>query len=155
MRRSKKKYKRPQILWNKVQIERDKGLKRKFGLVRKKEIWSAETLLRKYRRLARKLVGVRNKKEEKILLTKLIESGILEKGAVLDDVLGMSVEDILGRRLQTILVKKEMVNTPKQARQFIVHGHVRINNRLSKSPSRLILRKEETHIQLSDKIKGV
>ncbi len=154
MRKSKKKYKRPRILWNTARIEKDKELKMKFGLVRKKEIWSAETLLRKYRRLARKLVGVKNEENEKVVLTKLIGMGMLEKGAVLDDVLGMNVEDILNRRLQTVLVKKGLANTPKQARQLVVHGHVRIAERTSKSPGRLILRDEEDKLQISEKIKG-
>jgi small subunit ribosomal protein S4 len=154
MRKSKKKYKRPAILWDKARIERDKELKRKFGIVRKKEIWSAETLLRKYRRLARKLVGERNEEEEKILITKLTNLGILKKGAVLDDVLGMTVEDILGRRLQTVLTQKGLANTPMQARQFVVHGHVRIDGRLAKSPNRLILQSEEEKIAVGEKVKG-
>jgi len=154
MRKSKKKYKRPQILWDKPRIERDKELKKKFGIVRKKEIWSAETLLRKYRRLARKLVGEKNEEEEKVLITKLTNLGILKKGASLDDVLGLTVEEILGRRLQTLLAQKGLANTPMQARQFVVHGHVRIDGRLAKSPNRLILQSEEDKIEISEKVKG-
>ncbi len=153
MKRSKKKYKRPMILWDKARIERDKELKDEFGLVRKKEIWNAETFLRKYRRLARRLVSVNDKEQEKILINKLIRLGILEKGDGLDDVLGLVEEDILRRRLQTIVHKNGFANTPSQARQLIVHGHIKIGNRRAKSPSRIVLKSEEDIIELSEKMK--
>ncbi len=152
MKRSKKRYKRPKKLWDKERIEKDKELKKKFGLVRAHEIWIAETLLRKYRRLARRLVATRDKEAEKILIGKLVKIGILDKGAKLEDVLGLNEEDMLERRLQTVVFKRGLVNTPMQARQAIAHGHVRINGRRSTSPSRLVLKEEEAKIEVSQKI---
>jgi len=153
MKKSKKKYKRPRILWNTARIEREKILKRNYGLVRAREIWSAETLLRKYRRLARRLVGVRDKDAEKVLLKKVTDVGFLEKDAGLDEVLGLTVENILDRRLQTVVFKKGLANTPMQARQIIVHGHVKVNGRKSTSPSRLVLKEDESKIEVSTKMK--
>jgi len=152
MKKSKKKYKRPKILWNTARIERAKILKKDYGLVRAREIWSAETFLRKYRRLARRLVGVKDKDAEKILIKKVIDVGFLEKGSGLDEILELTVENILDRRLQTVVFKKGLANTPMQARQIIVHGHVRINGRRSKSPSRLVLKDEESKIEVSKKM---
>lgn len=149
MRRFKKKYKRPQIIWDSARIARDTELKKSFGLTRKQEIWKAETLLRKYRRMARSLVATRDKEAEKALLTKLVNLGLLEKGAGLDDVLGMSVENILGRRLQTILVRKGVATTPAQARQLIVHGHVKIGGRKATNPSTMVPKEEEGRIEVS------
>jgi len=148
MRRFKKKYKRPKVIWNKARIERDKELKKKFGLLRKHEIWAAETLLRKYRRLARRLAATKDKKTEKELIEKLAKFGLLEKGADLDDVLSLAVEDILGRRLQTIIFKNGLANTPKEARQLIVHGHVKIIGRRANYPSYLVPKSEEDKIEV-------
>ena len=151
MRRSKKTYKRPQKMWNKARIERDKKLKKEFGLVREREIWRAETMLRKYRRLAREAAAAKDKDKEKGLLTKLIRMGVLEKGSTLDDVLGLTVENILERRLQTIVFKLGLTNTPKQARQMIAHGHIKVDRRKSRYPSRIILKEEENKIEVIKK----
>lgn len=148
MRRSKKTYKRPRMMWDKARIERDKNLKKEFGLLREREIWRAETMIRKYRRLARQVVATKNKERGKELLAKLTKMGVLEKGATLDDVLGLTVENILERRLQTIVAKRGLANTPKQARQMIVHGHVKVNGRKSKYPSRIVLKDEESKIKI-------
>ena len=138
-------------MWSKTRIERDKKLKKDFGLIREREIWKAETMLRKYRRLARRLVATRNKEMEKELLTKLARMGILKKGASLDDVLGLTVETILERRLQTVVFKLGLASTQKQARQRIAHGHIRVNGRKSKHPGRIILKEEEGKIEVIKK----
>jgi small subunit ribosomal protein S4 len=151
MRKSKKTYKRPRKMWDKARIEHDKKLKKDYGLVREREIWRAETMLRKYRRLARELVGTRDKEKEREIISNLVKMGILEKGAALDDVLGLSVENILERRFQTVVFKRGLANTPKHARQMIVHGHVKISGRVYKYPSRIILKSEEDKIEVIKK----
>lgn len=148
MRRLKKKYKRPKIIWNKARIARDKKLKEDFGLVRAREIWKAETMLRKYRRMARRLAATKDKKMERELVDKMERLGFLEKGAGLDDVLGMAVETILERRLQTIVFKRGSAHTPKEARQMIVHGHVKIGDRRTSYPSYLVPKIEEDKIEV-------
>ena len=148
MRKLKKKYKRPKIIWNKARIARDKKLKKDFGLVRAREIWKAETMLRKYRRMARRLAATKDKKMERELVDKMERLGFLERGAGLDDVLGMAVETILERRLQTIVFKKGSAHTPKEARQMIVHGHVKIGDRKASYPSYLVLKIEEDKIEV-------
>jgi len=148
MRRFRKKYKRPQIMWDSARIARDNELKKTFGLTRKQEIWKAETLLRKYRRLARSLVAARDKQAEKDLLTKVVNLGLLDKGAGLDDVLGMNVENVLGRRLQTILIRSGAATTPTQARQLIVHGHVKIGGRKATHPSAIVPKADEDKIEI-------
>lgn len=146
MRKSKKKYKRPKAIWNKAMIERDRELKKAFGLSKKHEIWKAETLLRKFRRLARRLAATKDKRTERELIEKLARLGILSHGAGLDDVLGLTVENILDRRLQTIVFKRGFAKTPKEARQLIVHGHVKIGDRKASYPSYLVPKSEEDKI---------
>lgn len=148
MRKSKKKYKRPKVIWNKARIARDKKLKKDFGLVRAHEIWKAETMLRKYRRMARGLAATKDKKMERDLVNKLEGLGFLEKSAGLDGVLGMTVEDLLERRLQTIVFKNGSARTQKEARQMIVHGHVKIGGRKTSYPSYLVPKIEEDKIEV-------
>jgi len=148
MKKSRKKYEKPVRRWDKERIEKEKELLKKFGLRRKKEIWRAEALVRKFRRLARKLIASPNKEEEKILIKKLASLGILKEDANVNDVLRLNVEDILKRRLQTIVAEKGLANTIKQARQLIVHGKVKIGERKVVYPSYLVRVDEEDKIQV-------
>jgi len=148
MKRQKKKYERPLKPWDKERIEKEKNLLKDFGLRRKGEIWKSEALLRKYRRLARNLAARKDKEKEKILIEKLTKMGLLEKNAGLDDVLSLTIENILERRLQTIVFRKGLANTSKQARQLIVHGKITLNQRKISYPSYLVEREEENKIQV-------
>jgi len=153
MRIQKKKYERPLKPWDKTRIETEKKLSKEYGLRRKKEIWRAESILRNYRRLARTLAAKKDKEMEKTLLDKLFRMGLIEKNASLDDVLVLTVEKILDRRLQTLVLKKGLANTSKQARQFIVHGHIALDGRRVKWPSTLIKKGEEKKISFYGKSK--
>lgn len=148
MRKLRKKYKRPLMLWDKERIEREREILKNFGLKKKREIWIAETLLRKFRRMARKLAAKKDKAEEKALVQKLIGLGLLDAGASLDNVLDLNLEKMLERRLQTIVYRKGLANTPKQARQFVVHGYVRIDGRKVVYPSYIVPKIEESKIQV-------
>ncbi|WP_423792264.1 30S ribosomal protein S4 [Methanocaldococcus indicus] len=149
-RRYKKKYETPNHPWIKERIEREKELCRKYGLRRKREVWKAETILRKYRRQARRLIGDRSEQaliEEKQLFDVLRKYGILIKdNPTLDDVLSLTVEDILDRRLQTFVFRKGLARTPRQARQLIIHGHIAVNGRVVTVPSYMVKVEEEDKI---------
>ncbi len=138
MKKQKSKFERPRRPWDKVRIEEEKKIMQNYGLRRKKEIWREESILRNYRRLARSLAAVRDKEKEKILLGKLFRMGMISKEAGLDDVLVLTVENILDRRFQTIVFKKGLAKNLKQARQYIVHGHIAFEGRRIKWPSMLI-----------------
>jgi len=147
MKRFRKKYKRPRRPWDKKLLEEERKIMVEFGLRRKKELWRAKEELRKYRRMARDLNARRDKEKEKVLIQKLYRLGLLpSSSATLDDVLSLTVKDLLDRRLQTIVYKKGLANTIKQARQFIVHGHVKVNGRRIVYPSYLVSRDEEDKI---------
>jgi len=68
------------------------------------------------------------------------------EGAGLDDVLALDVEAVLQRRLQTLVYVKGLANTPRQARQFIVHGHMAVGPRRVDIPGYLVRREEEDAI---------
>ena len=142
-RKSRKKYNTPPHPWNAERIKNENKLMTKYGLKNKKEIWKADTLVRRYSREARYLLGfdMDQMQDEKLeLLGHLARTGVLPEGAALEEVLNLTVEDILRRRLQTIVYKKGLARTPKEARMFVVHGK-KIN-----SPSYVVLKGQEDEI---------
>ncbi len=147
---NRKKYDTPKHPWEADRIKEEWELQKKYGLKNKREIWKAKSLLRNFRGQARKLQAKlrygnpQAEKEQKLLFDKLISLGILnEANATLDAVLSLTVEDILRRRLQTIVYLKGLARTPKQARQFIVHGHIAIGDKKVTIPSYLVRKEEE------------
>lgn len=147
MRKIKKTLKRPLRPWDKERIGEEKKLLQKYGLRRKGEIWRAESILRNYRRRARIISAKNDKEGEKILLDKLYKEGILEKRDVdLGAVLDLKIDDILKRRLQTIILSKSLSQTPLQARQLITHGHIAIDGRRVIFPGFLVPRDIEGKI---------
>ena len=64
----------------------------------------------------------------------------------LDDILSLTVRDFLERRLQTLVFRKGLAKTPKQARQLIVHGFIAVNGIKQVSPGRLVRADEEDKI---------
>jgi small subunit ribosomal protein S4 len=87
-------------------------------------------------------------REEKKLLTSLNRQGLVAEGAALDDILNLTVEDVLGRRLQSLIFKKGMAISPLHARQLVVHGHVVIGDRSITIPGYMVQRQEEGSIKL-------
>ncbi len=156
MRKIGKKYKKPLRPWDKERIEEEKKLLQRYGLRRKREIWKAGSILRNYRRRARIIAAQNNKEDEKILLDRLYKLGILEKRDVdLGVVLGLKIDDILKRRLQTIILDKGLANTTLHARQLIAHGHIEIDGRRFIFPSYLVPRDVEGKITYHSSFKPV
>lgn len=148
-RKQRKKYESPRFPWRTDALQRELTLLGQYGLRNKRELWRHKTMLSNFRGIARSLLGMsaeERKKLEEQLLSKLHRLGILPEAAGLDDVLDLRVEDILERRLQTIVFRKGLTNSPHQARQFVVHGHVAIEGRKVSTPSYLVLKNEEDKI---------
>lgn len=147
---NRKKYETPKHPWEADRIKEEWELQKKYGLKNKREIWKAKSILRNFRGQARELQAKlrygdpQAEKQQKLLFKKLTKLGILnEANATLDAVLSLTVEDILRRRLQTVVYLKGLARTPKQARQFIVHGHIAIGDRKVTIPGYLVRVEEE------------
>ncbi len=137
----KKTYKKPQHPWQKDRIEEERKLMQEYGLKNKKEIWKANSLLRKYTKQAKKLIGLTTPQaeaEKSQLLKKLLGLGLIKEGAKIEDVLAISLQNILDRRLQTIVYKNKLARSVRQARRFITHGHISVDNRKVTVPSFLV-----------------
>jgi len=134
-------YETPNHPYQGERISEETGLSGKYGLKNKEELWRAQSELRQYRREARRLIGaaggdaVAAADEGEEFLTRLKRIGVLSEEDSLDDVLALDVTDILERRLQTVVYRKGLANTPEQARQFISHGHIRVGGQRVSVPS--------------------
>ena len=127
-----------------------------FGLRTKRELWKTNTELSRIRHQARSLLALRQEvREEKepILMKSLARIGLVSSDATLDDVLNLNVNDLLARRLQTIVSKKLGFKTPYQARQAVIHGHIMIGNRKIDIPSYTVTVGEEDGIHFTPESK--
>ena len=151
-KKPKKKYIGPSHPWQKARIELERDLMKNYGIKNKKELWKMDSIRKNAAIHAKKLIADisdQGRKEREALVERLARMGLIEHGAEIDDILSISLKDILERRLQTMVFKKELAHSIKQARQFIVHGHITVNGKKITSPSYIVLKSEEDSISYS------
>ena len=152
MKRKHKQYSRPKRPFDKARFEEEAKIKEEFGLKNKREIWRADARVKSIREKAKKLISAKPE-EQQALFNRLKEIG-LNVGSI-PDVLSLDKSDYLQRRLQTVLVKKKLAKTPKEARQLIVHKKVMIGKNAVDSPSYIVPVDMEDKISLRVKVKKV
>lgn len=153
----KKKYATPRHPWEKERIDSEKEIVVKYGLKNKRELWKSQAMLDSFRSQARKLQAKLrtedrfSQKQFQELIKRLSRYSILGQNASLDDILSLSIDDILQRRLQTIVFRKNLARTPKQARQLITHGHVEFDGRRVNVPGIMVEGSKEESIRYSER----
>lgn len=138
-RKIKSKVRKPSHPWIRSQIEEENKKVVEYGLKNKREIWRLAFEVKKITDQAKFLVsskGSHAELQQKLLLDRLKRWGIACSS--LDDVLVLKVGDLMDRRLQTRLVKTGLCRTMKQARQFVTHGHIIVNDVKITSPGYLV-----------------
>jgi small subunit ribosomal protein S4 len=151
-----KRYETPNHPFQGERIAQEGDLLGRYGLKNKEELWRAQSELRNYRREARRLIGEAQgdlaaaEAAGEEFLTRLRRYGILSGEDDISRVLGLDVTDILERRLQTVAYRKGLASTPKQARQFIVHGHVVVDGARVTRPSKTVEVDEEDTVSFDE-----
>ncbi len=151
-RRQQKKWRAPRHPWRGDVLSQEIRLIGLYGLRNKRELWRTRGVIREIRHRAREVLSLPpelRSMKEKELLNKLQRMGLLQEGAALDDVLGLKVEDILERRVQTVILRKGLAQTPQHARQLISHGHISVGEHRITSPGFLVPRADEEKITLT------
>ena len=151
----RKKYNTPRHPWVGANIESERVVLKEYGLVKKKEIHIANSFIKKYRDIAKRLIATRTipqaQKEKVQILTKLQQLGLLPAGAELEQILGLGLKDVLARRLQSVVYRKGLARSMKQSRQFIIHRHVLVGDNEISSPSYLVSLAEEGAVIFKEK----
>ena len=151
-KKPRKSYSRPKNPWRSEQLAQELYLVGTYGLRNKRELWKTQGQLSNVRKQTRHLLAASMEvrtKDGKKLLDSLTRRGLVKEGVILDDLLNLSVEDFLGRRLQTLIYKKGAAVSPLQARQLIVHGHVKIGKRTVDIPGYQVTAEEENMLQVT------
>ncbi len=149
------KYEHPKKLWESARINEESALKREYGLKTMRELWVMNQELKVMRREARRLLSVSEEERQRDipkLMNKLDRLGILGRDSKLEQVLSLTIKDILERRLQTRVYKKGLAKSAKQARQLITHGFISIKGRKMDSPSYLVPISEDESVAYYKKI---
>ena len=148
-RHLKKKFKKPKHPFQKERIKEELVFLGKYGLRNKHEFWKSRTILSNWRRLARNSRTLPKEKAveaQQTLIRKLNRLGIIGDDAAFEDILLLTVEVVLKRRLQTMVYEKGLASTVHQARQYITHGHIQIGGKKIDAPSYIVKRDEENFI---------
>ena len=88
-------------------------------------------------------------KEKEQLLDSLSRKGLLLTGADVGDVLEITVEHMLSRRLQSIVYYKGLAPSMRSARNLIVHGHILVGEQRMTVPGYHVLKEEEDSLSYS------
>ena len=149
-------YDTPKHPWEATRMEEERKLLERYGLKNKRELWKAQSVLRGFRRQARELQArlragePQARRETDQLLGRLTRLGILSVGTpTLDDVLALTTEDLLRRRLAWVVFSKGLAPTAFSARQWIVHGHVTVGDHRLTRPGYLLPFADEARLAYS------
>jgi len=154
-RRQRRKYLRPTHLWRGTRIEEENELIKKYGLKSKSEIWRAKATIARLRHGAMTLLartGEKVEKEKIELIERLTQTGLL-KSTTLEAILALTVEDLLERRLQTIVYRKGYAKTPRQARQLVTHGQIMVGENVVSVPRYPVKLSEENTVRFKEGVK--
>lgn len=149
-KKTRRKFDKPSHPWQADRIEEEKALLEEYGLQNKKEIWRMKTILKRFKDQVKNLssrIDEQGRLEEKQLVSRLVSLGLMKQSDPLDVILGLSNKDVFERRLQTLLVRKGLARSMSQARQFITHGHIIVDNKKITFPSYMVSVKEESLVE--------
>ncbi|MDD5699607.1 MAG: 30S ribosomal protein S4 [Candidatus Nanoarchaeia archaeon] len=150
MKRKHKLYSRPKRLYDKKRIEEEKIIVERFGLKNKKEIWKAQAKVDLMREQAKGLISA-PEEEKEAFFGRLRRIGLNVNS--IGDVLSLTKEDYMMRRLQTIVFDKKFAPTIKSARQLITHKKIRVNEGLVNSPAYVVPVEFENKISMKQRRK--
>lgn len=150
MIRKGKRYNRPKKAYEKSRIEEENVLVKKYALKNKREIWKTLAKINYFRSRAKALARLSHEEQE-VLFNKLKALGLKTDNTA--DVLALKIENLLERRLPTVVLKKGLATTIQQARQMVVHKKVLIEDKAVDAPSYIVRVAEESLITIKQKAK--
>jgi len=126
-----------------------------YGLRCKRECWRVQLALAKIRKAARTLMTLdesdpRRLFEGDALLRRMVRLGVLkENERKLDYILGLTLNQFMERRLQTLVAEKKLANSVHHARVLIRQRHIAVGKQMVNIPSFMVRVSSEQHIQMA------
>lgn len=140
-KRNRKHFDKPKERWNLERIKSDRSLINEYGLKNMKELWKVQTEVSRIRRNVRELLSASGSESENVkqrIISRLTKMGIANETTTLDNLLDLREKNMLDRRLQTIVFRRGMARSAKQARQITVHGFISVNGRKVNRPGYMV-----------------
>ena len=150
MKRKHKLYSKPKKLHDKALIEEEAKIIERFGLKNKREIWKSQAKVDLIRKKAKNLITAPEEDKE-AFFKRLRKIGFNVNNIA--EVLSLTKEDYMKRRLQTIVAEKRLASTIKSARQLITHKKIIVDEGIINSPSYVVPIELENKISLKNKRK--
>merc|ERR1712021_105052 len=155
LRNFSKKSKPPRRPFEKERLDSELKLIGQYGLKNKREIWRNGLILSKIRATARTLLTKDEKDPQRIfegqaLMRRMIRYGILDEDKQrLDYVLELKVENVMERRLQTLVFKRGLAKSIHHARVLIRQRHIRVGRQIVNVPSFMVRVESQPHIEFA------
>merc|ERR1712178_582329 len=155
LRNFSKTSKPPRRPFEKERLDSELKLIGQFGLKNKREIWRVRLALAKIRATARTLLTKDEKDPQRIfegqaLMRRMIRYGILDEDKQrLDYVLELKVENVMERRLQTLVFKRGLAKSIQHARVLSRQRHIRVGRQIVNVPSFMVRVESQPHIEFS------
>ena len=126
-----------------------------YGLRNKREMWRVQLTLAKLRKAARELLTLEDGDARRVfegdaLIRRIVKLGLLSRNErKLDYVLGLTINQFMERRLQTVVAQKKLANSIHHARVLIRQRHIAVGKQLVDIPSFMVRLASEPHVQIA------